>query len=101
MIVELDESNYYIETARGLKLIEFYTTWCMYCKRQRIEFEDLDESDIWIGIIDADESPNLVKQFRIEGYPSFVLLKDGIEVVKFSGFHTKQQLFSKLMNYIK
>ena len=50
MIVELDEQNFEENTNKGLKLVEFYTTWCMYCKKQRIELEELKDSDIWIGI---------------------------------------------------
>lgn len=101
MIVELNETNFDKETKSGLKLIEFYTTWCMYCKRQRIEFQDLENSDIWIGIVDGDESPNLAIKYRIEGYPSFVLMKEGEVITKFSGYHSKSQLFGKLMNYLK
>lgn len=100
MIVELDEANFDKEISHGLKLVEFYTTWCMYCKRQRLEFEELENSDIWVGIVDADESRNLAQRYRIEGYPTFVLLKDGEVVTKFSGFHTKSQLFAKLMKYV-
>lgn len=40
MIVELDEQNFEENTNKGLKLVEFYTTWCMYCKKQRIELEE-------------------------------------------------------------
>ena len=101
MIIELDEKNFDNETQKGLKLVEFYTTWCMYCKRQRLEFQDLENSDIWIGIVDGDESKNLVAKYRIEGFPTFILLKDGEVITKFSGFHTKSQLFTKLMNYLR
>lgn len=61
MIVELDEQNFEENTNKGLKLVEFYTTWCMYCKKQRIELEELKDSDIWIGIVDGEESPNLAR----------------------------------------
>ena len=37
MLVELNEENFDNETKNGLKLVEFYTTWCSYCKKQRIE----------------------------------------------------------------
>lgn len=32
MIVELNEQNFDENAAHGLKLVEFYTTWCIYCK---------------------------------------------------------------------
>ncbi len=100
MIVELDEQNFAQETSNGLKLVEFYTTWCMYCKNQRIELEELKDADMWIGIVDADESPNIVQKYGVKGFPTFVLLKDGDKIAEFVGFHTKSQLLNKLMGYI-
>jgi len=97
MIVELNEQNFDKEALHGLKLIEFYTTWCMYCKRQRIEMIDLEDSDVWIGIVDGDESPNLVRKYNIQAYPTFVLLKNGEKVREFQGFHEKSQLLRKAM----
>ena len=101
MIVELDEQNFEENTNKGLKLVEFYTTWCMYCKKQRIELEELKDSDIWIGIVDGEESPNLARKFGIKGFPTFVLLKDGEKIAVFVGFHEKSQLLNRLMAYLK
>lgn len=101
MIVELDEQTFDEQTSRGLKLVEFYTTWCMYCKNQRIELQELENSDMWIGIVDGDESPNLVKRYGIQGFPTFILLKDGEKIAEFVGFHQKSQLLNKLMSYMK
>lgn len=100
MIVELNEGNFDKEALHGLKVVEFYATWCMYCKNQRIELLDFENSDVWIGIVDGDESPNLVRKFKIDGYPSFVVLKDGNEIGRFSGFHDKPHLLKKLSEYI-
>ena len=101
MIVELDEQNFEENTNKGLKLVEFYTTWCMYCKKQRIELEELKDSDIWIGIVDGEESPNLARKFGIKGFPTFVLLNDGEKIAAFVGFHEKSQLLNRLMAYLK
>lgn len=101
MIVELNEQNFDKNAAHGLKLVEFYTTWCIYCKNQRIELEGLNDSDVWIGIVDGDESPNLVQKYGIKGFPTFVLLKDGEKIAEFVGFHQKSQLLDRLMAYIK
>lgn len=100
MIIELNEDNFEQETKQGLKLIEFYATWCVYCKKQRIELQEFENSDIRIGIVDGDESPNITKKYNIDSYPTFVLLKDGEKIAKFSGFHNKSQLLNKLMQYI-
>ncbi len=101
MLVELNNDNFEKETKSGLKLIEFYTTWCTYCRNQRIELEELKDSNMWIGLVDGDESPNIAQQYGITGYPTFVLLKDGQKIAEFVGFHQKGQLLNKLMAYIK
>lgn len=101
MIVELDEQNFEENANKGLKLVEFYTTWCMYCKKQRIELEELKDSDIWIGIVDGEESPNLARKFGIKGFPTFLFLKDGEKIAEFVGFHEKSQLLNRLMAYLK
>lgn len=101
MLIELNNDNFEQEALTGLKLIEFYTTWCMYCKNQRIELEDLKESDICIGLVDGDECPDIVKKYEIKGFPTFILLKNGEKIAEFVGFHEKSQLLNKLMNYIK
>ena len=100
MIIELDEKIFETQAMHGLKLIEFYTTWCMYCRNQRIELEEFKDSDIWIGIVDADECPTITKRYGVTGFPTFVLLKDGEKIAEFVGFHEKAQLLNKLMNYI-
>ena len=45
MIVELNEQNFDKEIESGLKLIEFYATWCSYCMKQRIELKELEHSE--------------------------------------------------------
>ena len=100
MLVELNAENFNKETKNGLKLVEFYTTWCTYCRNQRIELQELEDSDIWIGLLDADECPEIAKRYGVTGFPTFVLLKNGEKIAEFVGFHQKAQLLNRLMNYI-
>lgn len=100
MLVELNDENFEQETKQGLKLVEFYTTWCTYCRNQRIELEELKDANMWIGLVDGDESPQLAMKYHIKGFPTFVLLKDGDKLAEFVGFHTKGQLLNKLMAYV-
>jgi len=100
MLIELNNDNFDKETNSGLKLIEFYTTWCTYCRNQRIELSEFENSDMWIGLVDAEESPEIAKKFGITGFPTFILLKDGQKIGEFVGFHQKAQLLNRLMPYI-
>jgi thioredoxin 1 len=101
MLVELNEENFDTHTKSGLKLVEFYTTWCTYCRNQRIELNDFENSEMWIGLVDAEDAPNIVKRYNIKGFPTFILLKDGNLVTEFAGFHKKDQLLNRLMNFLK
>lgn len=100
MIIELNETNFDKEIETGLKVVEFYATWCSYCMKQRIELQELEKSQIQIGIVDGDESPNIVNMYKIQGYPTFLVFKDGNKIGEFSGFHTKSQLLNQLMKYV-
>ena len=100
MIQELNSKNFEEHTKTGLRLVEFYTDWCGYCKKQRPVIEDLSKNGVWIGTVNADENPDITNGLGITGFPSFILFKNGKIAAQFSGFHTKPQLLNKLINYI-
>ena len=100
MIVELNNENFTKETSSGLKLVEFYTTWCKFCINQEIITQELSETGMWIGKLDCDKYPNIAQKFNISGFPSFILFKNGIASAQFSGFHTKSQMLNKLTSYL-
>lgn len=98
MIFKLNDENFEAKTAKGLKLIEFSTPWCGYCQKQVPVLEELDK--VWIGQVNGDEAQYLVQKFHIQVYPTFLVLKDGKEVSRFSGYHTKIDIMNILMNYM-
>ncbi len=98
MIIQLTKENFETETEKGLKLIEFYATWCGYCKKQEAELEQMDK--VWIGQINADEDSELAVEHGVAAFPTFLVFKDGKEVTRFSGFRCKEDIMSILMKYI-
>ncbi|MBQ3311774.1 thioredoxin family protein [bacterium] len=99
MITELDNNNYEEETKNGLKLIEFSADWCGFCSRQNIILKELDK--IWIGKVDTDKNRELAKKYNITALPSFVLLKNGNEVERFSGLHSKFDIMNIITKHLK
>ncbi len=64
----------------------FYTDWCPYCKKARPEwdkFKDVYSDETINGYklqfkeIDCDKDENTASKFKIEGYPTIKLIKDG------------------------
>ena len=100
MIVELDEKNFDKKTKTGLKLIEFYASWCGYCKKQRPVIEELSANNIWIGTVNVDSNPDLAERFNITGFPAFLLFKEGKIIAALSGYHEKSQLLTNLMEHL-
>lgn len=100
MIVELNSENFIKETSSGLKLVDFYTTWCKFCSNQTPILEELSEGGMWIGKLDCDKFPDIAQKYGISGFPSFILFKNGIASAQFAGFHTKNQMLDKLTSYL-
>ena len=99
MITELNENNFDSATKNGIKLIEFHTSWCGYCKTQQPELEAMDK--VWIGQVDADKETMIASKFNVNAFPTFVILKNGEEVERFSGMHKKENLMSIIIKYLK
>lgn len=98
MITKLDSNNFSEQTKKGVKLIEFHTSWCGYCKKQQPELEEMGK--IWIGQVDADEEPKIAAKYNVNSFPTFVILKDGEEVERFSGMRKKEDLMTKIMQHL-
>jgi thioredoxin 1 len=98
MLIELTEDNFKDEIKTGVKLVEFYTSWCGYCKKQQPELEAMDK--VRIGQADADKLPLIAAEYRINAFPTFLIMKDGKEVERFSGMHKKEIIMEKIMNHI-
>lgn len=99
MITELDKLNFKEETKDGLKLVEFFADWCGFCTRQEPILEELDR--VWIGRVNTDENRELAQKFSVSSLPSFILFKDGNEVERFQGLHSKFDIMNILTKHIK
>ena len=96
MIVELNNENFNKETSTGLKLVDFYAAWCKFCQNQDSVLKELSDNGFWIGKLDCDKHIDIAKNYKIAGFPSFLLFKNGEIVAQFAGYHNKNQLLHKL-----
>lgn len=98
MLKELTTENFDREIQNGLKLVEFYASWCGYCKKQEPILKEMDK--IWIGKVNTDESAEIAIRYGINSFPTFILFKDGIEVQRFSGLKSKFDLMDIVAKFI-
>lgn len=98
MLKTLNTENFNKEIENGLKLVEFHTSWCGYCKKQQPELEAMEK--VWIGQIDADNSPEIAAKYNINSFPTFLIMKNGSEVERINGMRKKEDLMHKIMKYL-
>lgn len=77
-----------------LVLLEFYGTWCMPCKMVTKILDRIKEerSDFKLVMLDIDKNMNLAKEFAVLTVPSFLILKNGVQVEKMVGFRQYNQI---------
>lgn len=82
-----------------LILMDFYADWCGPCKMQSPIFEDLakDLSDkVEFRKINVDKEGDLAAEKGIMVVPTIILEKDGVEVQKWMGVTSKEELIKAI-----
>lgn len=73
------------------ELYFFYTTWCPHCKAAKPEWEKIkkeyenkafNNTNIIFREVDCDKEEKLADQFKVEGYPTIKMVKNG-EVIEY------------------
>ena len=87
----------------GLKVVDFFATWCGPCKMLAPVLEELSEEmgdSVEIVKIDVDENMDLAMEYQVSTVPTVVFMKDGQEVARKVGFSPKVALKAEIENYI-
>lgn len=84
--------------AHGLYAIKFWATWCQPCKVFAPTVEKLDSEfeNIKFLSIDADQVPQIVKQYKVRSLPTILILADGEEVERIVGMQLIEPLRTKM-----
>jgi thioredoxin 1 len=86
-----------------MKMILYFTAdWCNPCKQTKPIVEELNREQIMAKffIIDVDSDIEMAKDFEIRSVPTFVVMKDNVEIHRTTGAKTRQQL-EELIRYEK
>jgi len=88
----MDMKNFESVIGSGVSLVDFNALWCAPCRAQQPIVKELSEDfkgHASILEIDVDENQHLAKQLRIVSIPTLILFKNGRELDRFVGLHSK------------
>lgn len=99
-IVKVNKANFQteIKASERVVLLDFYADWCGPCRMVAPIIEEIAEerSDILVGKVNVDETPELAMQFGIISIPTIIVMKNGEAVNKIVGARPKSEILSLL-----
>ena len=98
--------DYKSSISDGVSLLFFHATWCPKCAAQRPAIEGLvDDSslaEVVFGQVDYEKVTEVVQMAKVQGFPTIVFYKDGLEAARFSGQgHARDKIKSQLLDLME
>ncbi|WP_035172127.1 thioredoxin [Caldanaerobius polysaccharolyticus] len=104
MVFEARDGNFAQEVLSADKpvLVDFWAEWCMPCRMMSPVVDQIAEEhpEIKVVKLNVDENPLIASTYRIMSIPTLGIFKDGKMVDKVIGVTPKQQLVSRIMQYV-
>lgn len=92
MFKEFDAASFESDVQQGSVLVDFFSKNCGPCKMLDFILKDLDKNlgdDVAIIQVPFEENPDLVEAYKVEGYPTLIMFKDGQEIDRKQGLQQK------------
>ena len=73
-------------------LVDFWAAWCTPCKMAQPILEDLAEDyagRVRFLSVDADDSPEVVREYRVMGIPTLIAFQDAQPVARVTGLQSR------------
>lgn len=95
-------SEFNSQISDGVSLVFFHATWCPKCAAQRPAVEglvgDATLREVFFGQVDYEKVTDVVQTAKVQGFPTLVFYKNGVETARFSGQgHSKEKIKDKLL----
>ena len=87
----------------GVVLVDFFSATCGPCKMLSFVLNDVEKTvgdQVKILKVNFDENKDLTAKYEVKGYPTIIILKDGVEVKRLQGLQQKPALIKALQEQL-
>ena len=84
---------------KGVVLADFFSATCGPCKMLSFVLNDVEKTlgdKVTILKVDFDKNKELIEKYEVKGYPTIIILKDGVEVKRLAGLQQKPALIKAI-----
>lgn len=99
MLKEIASAEFEELALKGVVLVDFFSTTCGPCKMLSFVLNDVEKvlgDKVTILKIDFDKNKDLTEKYTVKGYPTLIVLKDGVEVKRMQGLQQKPAIIKAL-----
>lgn len=86
-----------------IKLLDFYADWCGPCKMMDPILDELEpewKDKVIIEKIDVDAQTDLASQYGVMSIPTYVVVKNNMEVGRIVGYKPKADFKKEVERYL-
>lgn len=83
-----------------IHVLAFTAKWCSACKRDKPQIEELRRRGVKITMIDADEQPQLLKDYQVKSLPTYIVYEDDVEIQRTGSITLIITILAKILKII-
>ncbi|XP_054720886.1 thioredoxin domain-containing protein 5 homolog [Uloborus diversus] len=105
IVVELSGANFDSAIAKDFSFVKFYMPWCGHSKRLAPVWNELAKkfvrsTEIKIAEVDCNQDEELCQKYKVVGYPTMLLFRNGEHVTEYVGPRKLEDLHNFLQDYL-
>lgn len=108
IVAHLTDTNFKRSTSDGISFVTFSAPWCTHCKKVEPVIDDLavkmvsqaKTERVLIAKVDCSQFDALCTQEGVDGYPTLILYRHGVNVREYEGEKTLTDMYDFVSGYL-